>query len=74
MVCPPESCFAHVVLAVYLLRVSISEGQFGGHMEHNFLLSVDSVDRLGTGLTMGHIQTPPEPEQREGSSFHHFLR
>lgn len=39
-------------------------------MEHNFLLSVDSVDRLGTGLTMGHIQTPPKPKQREGGSFY----
>lgn len=52
--------------AVYLLRVSLSEGQFGGDVEHDLLLSVDGVDGLRPRLAVGHIQTPPKPAQREG--------
>lgn len=46
---------------VYLLRVSLCEGQFGGDVEHDFLLPVDGVDGLRTCLTVRHIQATPEP-------------
>lgn len=55
-------CFAFE--SVYLLRVSLGEGQLGGHMKHDLLLPVDSVDGLGTCLTVGHVQTPAKPAQR----------
>lgn len=47
--------------ALYLLCISLGEGQLGGHMEHDFLLSVNGVDRLRTSLTMWHIQTSSKP-------------
>lgn len=47
--------------ALYLLCISLGEGQLGGHMEHDLLLSVDGVDRLRTSLTMWHIQTSSKP-------------
>lgn len=56
--------------AVYLLCVSISEGQFCGHVEHDLLPSVDGVDGLRTCLTIGHIQAPSKPAQRERASFY----
>lgn len=51
--------------AAHLLSVSLSEGQLGGDVEHDLLLSVDGVDGLRTRLTVGHIQTPPKPAQTE---------
>lgn len=51
--------------AAYLLGVSLGEGQFGGHVEHDLLLPVDRVDGLRPRLTVRHIQTPPKPAQRE---------
>lgn len=51
--------------AAHLLSVSLSEGQLGGDVEHDLLLSVDGVDGLRTRLTVGHIQTPPKPAQSE---------
>lgn len=47
--------------ALYLLCISLSEGQLGRHMEHELLLSVHGVDRLRTSLTMWHIQTSSKP-------------
>ena len=41
--------------AAHLLRVSLGEGQLGGDVEHDLLLSVDGVDGLRTRLTVGHI-------------------
>lgn len=64
-----ESCcitLGHAVFNnVYLLRVPFSEGQFGGNVEHDLLLSVDGVYRLRTRLTMRDIQTPSKPAQRD---------
>lgn len=51
--------------AAHLLRVSLGEGQLGGDVEHDLLLSVDGVDGLRTRLTVGHIQTSPKPAQSE---------
>lgn len=53
--CPVFCCCCCSVL--YLLCISLSEGQLGRHMEHDLLLSMQGVDRLGTSLTMWHIQT-----------------
>lgn len=50
---------------VYLLCVSLSEGQFGGDVEHDLLLSVDGVDGLRARLTVRHVQTSPKPAQGE---------
>lgn len=52
--CPVCCCCCSVL---YLLCISLSEGQLGRHVEHDLLLSVQGVDRLGTSLTMRHIQT-----------------
>lgn len=52
--CPVCCCCCCVL---YLLCISLSEGQLGRHVEHDLLLSVLGVDRLGTSLTMWHIQT-----------------
>lgn len=57
-----ESCLL-LGQALYLLHVSLSEGQLGGNMEHDLLLSVDGVDGVGPRLTVGNIQAPPKPEQ-----------
>lgn len=53
-----------VVCALYLLCISLGEGQLGRHMEHDLLLSVYCVDRLRTSLTMWHIQTSSKPAWR----------
>lgn len=54
-------------LVMYLLRVSLCEGQLGGHVEHDLLVSVDGVDRLRPRLTVGNIQTSTEPAQEKGA-------
>lgn len=51
-------------VGMYLLCVSLGEGQFRGHVEHDLLLSVDRVDGLRSRLTMRHVQTPTEAAQR----------
>lgn len=53
------------VRSVYLLCVSLSERQFGGDVEHDLLPPVDGVDGLRARLTVGHVQTPPEPAGTE---------
>lgn len=63
--CKVRLCHCFAFESVYLLRVSLSEGQFGGHVKHDLLLPVDSVDGLGTCLTVGHVQTPTKPAQRQ---------
>lgn len=60
-------------VCVYLLCVSLSEGQLGGHVKHDLLLPVDSIDRLGACLTVGHIQTPTEPAQENKGGDQDFL-
>lgn len=47
--------------ALYLLCISLCEGQLGRHMEHELLLSVHGVDRLRTSLTMWHVQASSKP-------------
>lgn len=49
---------------IYLLSISLGEGQLRGHMEHDLLLPVDGVDGLRPGLTMRHIQTSTKPAER----------
>ena len=61
----PHHVSCCVLLVIYLLCVSFSEGQLGGDVEHDLLLSVDGVDGLRTCLTVRHIQTPPKPAHRE---------
>lgn len=55
--CTVFCCCCCCCSVLYLLCISLSEGQLGRHMEHDLLLSMQGVDRLGTSLTMWHIQT-----------------
>lgn len=65
----PMSCLLLCYSVLYLLCISFSERQLGRHVEHDLLLSVQGVDRLGTSLTMWHIQTSSKTarERREQS-------
>lgn len=58
--CPLD--FNHNYNQKHLLHVSLCIGQFGGDVEHEFLPSEHSVDRLRPRLTMRHIQTTSKPE------------
>lgn len=65
----PVCCCCCCCSVLYLLCISLSERQLGRHVEHDLLLSVQGVDRLGTSLTMWHIQTSSKTarERREQS-------
>lgn len=51
----------------HLLHVSLSIGQFGGDVKHEFLSSEHSVDRLRPCLTVRHVQTTSKPEYKTQS-------
>lgn len=51
---------------LYLLCITLCEGQFGGHMEHDLSAVERSEDRIISCLAVTHVQTSSEPGREGG--------
>ena len=57
----------HKLWGPYLLLVTLCEGEQGRYVEHDLVISVDSVHRLVPCLAVHRVQATTEPDTRRSS-------